>query len=645
MSENIISSTLSDTFVVNLDVLSQTDTTAEVEVRVADTAGIPLPGIPVAFTADNGGTVSPDQVVTDDNGLANTTVLDTAGGDVEVTASVAITQNLTLSFAGNNPEAYIARLNTTINNAVSEEGAKDQVGAFILDAAGQPLAGQIVMFSADSPAVVQSTAITDEHGVAYASVTSNTPGTFTVTATINDSSLTTQTTFIAQNMRIMGARRHNYAQRNQSGLVCINELSGKPEAAQWQYEGGTSSATATWFDDPHPGKVLTVRSDFGQRTLAPANLAFSGTTDTNNATAGSAVLENGSPVAWGTAAEGGNAGENVNLTDVITVISNEYAFCALRKNGSVVAWGNASYGGSVPSNIAGLTDIVSIYASLTSFCALRANGSVVAWGDKAAGGTVSDAVKALTDILTVTAASAYAYSALRGNGSVVAWGSAADGGTVPGYVAELQDIVQVTANARAFCALRQDGSVIPWGNASYGGNAPDSILALRDVVSIIGSRDAFCLLREDGSVQSWGNTSDGGNLPSSVAQLNDIVDISSVNDAFCALRNNGSVVAWGQASYGGSVPANIAGLTDIVSVRGSQNSFSALRSNGKIASWGDIALPSAIQSLTGVMAIYSGYRSFGALTEDGQLHVWGLGAGSNQANIPGSVNGNLNYYI
>ena len=93
------------------------------------------------------------------------------------------------------------------------------------------------------------------------------------------------------------------------------------------------------------------------------------------------------------------------LTSVTQIFSNGYAFAALKGNGSVVAWGNSAYGGN--SSIATLdyntyqyaftdisselTTVTQIFSTGNAFAALKGDGSVVTWGNSSYGGNSSNA--------------------------------------------------------------------------------------------------------------------------------------------------------------------------------------------------------------------------------------------------------------
>jgi len=64
------------------------------------------------------------------------------------------------------------------------------------------------------------------------------------------------------------------------------------------------------------------------------------------------------------------------------IFSTNYAFTALLDNGSVVAWGNENYGGKTPQNIQFQLQLVNtIIPKSHQFTAFCENGEVFTWPD------------------------------------------------------------------------------------------------------------------------------------------------------------------------------------------------------------------------------------------------------------------------
>ncbi|MCA7474558.1 Ig-like domain-containing protein, partial [Escherichia coli] len=83
------------------------------------------------------------------------------------------------------------------DNAVADGATANTLRASVTDAFGNALAGQTVSVLADNGATVTPTVTTEPDGTVEISVTSQTAGISTVTATINNSTLSQNVTFIA----------------------------------------------------------------------------------------------------------------------------------------------------------------------------------------------------------------------------------------------------------------------------------------------------------------------------------------------------------------------------------------------------------------------------------------------------------------
>ncbi|MHA6498247.1 Ig-like domain-containing protein, partial [Escherichia coli] len=93
--------------------------------------------------------------------------------------------------------AQIASLEVTQDNAVADGAMANTLRARVTDAFGNALAGQTVSVMAGNGATTAPTVTTQPDGTVEISVTSQTAGISTVTATINNSTLSQNVTFIA----------------------------------------------------------------------------------------------------------------------------------------------------------------------------------------------------------------------------------------------------------------------------------------------------------------------------------------------------------------------------------------------------------------------------------------------------------------
>ncbi|HBA8759878.1 TPA: hypothetical protein J1180_002906, partial [Escherichia coli] len=166
-------------------------------VRVTDAFGNALAGQTVSVMAGNGATVSPT-VTTEPDGTVEISVTSQTAGVSTVTASInssSLSRNVT--FVADVRTAQIAVLEVTQDYAVADGSTANTLRARVTDAFGNTLAGQTVSVTAGNGATVAPTAITGPDGTVEISVTSQTAGISTVTATINSSSQSRDVTFIA----------------------------------------------------------------------------------------------------------------------------------------------------------------------------------------------------------------------------------------------------------------------------------------------------------------------------------------------------------------------------------------------------------------------------------------------------------------
>ncbi|TNV20562.1 invasin, partial [Buttiauxella sp. B2] len=173
--------------------------TDEVQVKITDANGNPLANQTVSFAASNGATVGATQT-TDAAGMAKMTLTSTTAGTSDVTASInGSSQSVTATFVADSSTALITAGNIalTIDGAVANGTATDEVQVTVTDAKGNPLANQTVNFSASNGAVIGATQTTDAQGVAKMTLTSTVAGTSTVTASINGSSQGVTANFVA----------------------------------------------------------------------------------------------------------------------------------------------------------------------------------------------------------------------------------------------------------------------------------------------------------------------------------------------------------------------------------------------------------------------------------------------------------------
>ncbi|MBS9580198.1 inverse autotransporter adhesin IatC [Escherichia coli] len=167
------------------------------QVKVTDAFGNTLAGQTVSVTAGNGATVTPT-VITGQDGTVEISVTSQTAGTSAITASIntsSLSQNVT--FVADVSTAKIADLVVTQDGSVADGATANTLRARVTDAFGNALGGQTVSVLAVNGATTAPTVSTEPDGTVEISVTSQTAGISTVTATINNSTLSQNVTFIA----------------------------------------------------------------------------------------------------------------------------------------------------------------------------------------------------------------------------------------------------------------------------------------------------------------------------------------------------------------------------------------------------------------------------------------------------------------
>ena len=166
-------------------------------VRVTDAFGNALNGQTVSVLADNGATVTPT-VTTEPDGTVEISITSQTAGVSAVTATInSSTQSQNVTFIADVRTAKIADLVVIKEDSVADGAMANTLRARVTDAFGNTLGGQTVSVLADNGATVAPTVTTQPDGTVEISVTSQTAGTSTVTASINNSSLSQNVTFVA----------------------------------------------------------------------------------------------------------------------------------------------------------------------------------------------------------------------------------------------------------------------------------------------------------------------------------------------------------------------------------------------------------------------------------------------------------------
>ena len=166
-------------------------------VRVTDAFGNALAGQTVSVLAGNGATTAPT-VTTQPDGTVEISVTSQMAGTSAVTASInSSSQSGDVTFIADASTAQIADLVVIKDGSEADGSTANTLRARVTDAFGNALAGQTVSVTADNGATLSPTVITGPDGTVEISVTSQTAGASTVTASINSSSQSRNVTFIA----------------------------------------------------------------------------------------------------------------------------------------------------------------------------------------------------------------------------------------------------------------------------------------------------------------------------------------------------------------------------------------------------------------------------------------------------------------
>ncbi|MED0312810.1 Ig-like domain-containing protein, partial [Escherichia coli] len=188
---------IADLVVIKDGSVADGSTANTLRVRVTDAFGNTLAGQTVSVLADNGATTAPT-VITEPDGTVEISVTSQTAGVSTVTASInnsTLSQNVT--FIADVRTAQIADLVVIKDGSEADGLTANTLRARVTDAFGNALAGQTVSVIADNSATVTPTVITEPDGTVEISVTSQTAGVSTVTASINSSSQSRNVTFVA----------------------------------------------------------------------------------------------------------------------------------------------------------------------------------------------------------------------------------------------------------------------------------------------------------------------------------------------------------------------------------------------------------------------------------------------------------------
>ena len=264
-----------------------------VKATVTDRYGNIVSGATVSFTATNGASIAATGA-TDADGTVTQTLTSIKAGSSTVTATVnGVSLTAVVAFIADGSTAGLdpaknpgSQLITTLDRQVANGVAADTVKATVTDKNGNPVAGLAVLFSVTTGATVTTTqGTTDNSGVATASVTSTTAGSYTVTAAVNGSSKTTSATLIADSATakftgtpvITGDNAPADGRSKIDVAYTVTDANGNPLANQ--------TVTVTTDHGAQPGTVTLTTDSSGVVKVSVTNTT-SGATTVTAATAG-----------------------------------------------------------------------------------------------------------------------------------------------------------------------------------------------------------------------------------------------------------------------------------------------------------------------------------------------------------------------
>ncbi|MFK8788081.1 inverse autotransporter adhesin IatC [Escherichia coli] len=303
---------IADLVVTRDNSVADGSTANTLQVRVTDAFGNALNGQTVSVLADNGATVTPT-VTTEPDGTVEISVTSQTAGVSTVTASInssSLSRNVT--FVADVRTAQIASLEVMQDNAIADGAMANTLRARVTDAFGNALAGQTVSVLADNGATTAPTVITEPDGTVEISVTSQTAGTSTVTASINSSSLSRTVTFIAD------VRTAQIAD-----LVVTRDNSVADGAMANMLRARVTDA----FGNALAGQTVSVMADNGATTASTVTTQPDGTVEISvtSQTAGTSVVT----------ASINNSSQSQNVTFIADVSTAQIASLEVTQNNSV----------------------------------------------------------------------------------------------------------------------------------------------------------------------------------------------------------------------------------------------------------------------------------------------------------------------
>ncbi|WP_416002071.1 Ig-like domain-containing protein, partial [Citrobacter portucalensis] len=293
---------------------------------VVDARGNPVPGVAVVWTADKATVKFAAGGVTDTSGKVSVTFTDTVAETANITASLnGSSQSKPSSFIADVTTATVSTLTIDKDGSVANGTAANSATATVVDANGNPLAGQTVVWSADKGTVKFAAAgVTDTGGKATITFTDTVAETANITASLNGSSQTKPSSFIADVTTATvstltidkdgSVANGTVANRATATVVDTN---GNPVAGQtvvWSADKGTVVFAAAGVTDTGGKVSVTFTDTVAETANITASLNGSSQTkpssfiaDAATATISTLTIDKDGSVANGTAANSATA--------------------------------------------------------------------------------------------------------------------------------------------------------------------------------------------------------------------------------------------------------------------------------------------------------------------------------------------------
>ena len=258
------------------------------------------------------------------------------------------------------------------------------------------------------------------------------------------------------------------------------------------------------------------------------------------------LLEDGTPVCWGSNANGAAAPPFEERFESIT--TGNYS-CGLRPDGIAVCWGF----GDNPADEDVFTPpegerFVSIDNGFGHTCGLREDGTAVCWGRN--NGEVITLLPKDEVFTSISAGSGHTCG-LCPDGAAVCWGRNIRGESSP---PDGERFTAISVGDTYSCGLRDDGQAVCWGGGpnSYINSGPPLVPESERFASLSTGLPT-CALRFDGTAVCWGRDTPG---QASALESGPFIAISADTDGgqTCAIREDGAPVCWGWDQFGQASP-------------------------------------------------------------------------------------------